>query len=214
MALVEGRCSMTDYFALLNEPRRPWVDPDLLKTRFLELSAEVHPDRVHGAPEEEKRRAHQRYLELNSAYNCLREPKMRLRHLLELESGRRLREIQPIASGGMDLFLEIGQLCRGADSFLAERAKVTSPLLRVGMFERAQDWIDKLNAARRTLVQKQEELSAELKRMNLAWEEAPAAGPARSSSLPMLQLERLSRDLSYLGRCVAQIQERITQLSF
>ena len=68
---------MTDYFALLDEPRRPWLEPDSLKARFLALSAEVHPDRLHNAPEAQKQAANQQCAELNSAYRCLREPKER-----------------------------------------------------------------------------------------------------------------------------------------
>src|SRR5437016_5918391 len=132
---------MTDYFALLNEPRRPWLEVDSLKSKFFEISAEVHPDRVHGASEAEKQDANQRYVELNAAYNCLREPKSRLQHLLELELGARPKDIQQIPSGTMELFMEVGQLCRAVDRFLAERAPVTSPVLKVELFERAQGWI-------------------------------------------------------------------------
>jgi hypothetical protein len=42
---------MTDYFALLQTPRRPWVDAEKLKENFQLLSARVHPDRLHGADE-------------------------------------------------------------------------------------------------------------------------------------------------------------------
>src|SRR5438132_9046006 len=55
-----GSPFMIDYFALLHEPRRPWLDPDLLKQKFISLSAEVHPDRVHLAGEAEKHAAQQR----------------------------------------------------------------------------------------------------------------------------------------------------------
>ena len=69
---------MTDYFALFDEPRRPWLDTDSLKAKFLALSAQAHPDRVHGAAETDKLAANHRYTELNAAYNCLREPRDRL----------------------------------------------------------------------------------------------------------------------------------------
>ena len=74
---------MTDYFSLFNEPRRPWLDAEKLKARFLTLSAECHPDRAVTAAEREAATA--RFTELNAAHNCLREPRERLQHLLALE---------------------------------------------------------------------------------------------------------------------------------
>jgi hypothetical protein len=40
---------MQDAFALLNEPRRPWLEAEALKQKFLALSSAVHPDRVSAA---------------------------------------------------------------------------------------------------------------------------------------------------------------------
>ena len=122
---------MTDFFFLLNEPRRPWLDPEVLKQKFLTLSATVHPDRVHNLGEAERAAAQDRYTGLNTAYNCLREPKERLQHLLQLELGAPPPNTQRIPSDLMDLSLEVGKACREADAFLAEKAKVTSPLLQV-----------------------------------------------------------------------------------
>src|SRR5882724_8328072 len=130
---------MTDYFALLDEPRRPWIDPGRLKQKFIARSAQVHPDRVHNSPDAERRAAGASYAELNTAYNCLREPKDRLRHLLELESGAKLADMERIPSGTMDAFFEVAHLCREADALLAEQAAVTSPLLKLQFFERAQE---------------------------------------------------------------------------
>ena len=48
---------MADYFALLAQPRRPWIDSEELKKRFLGLSADLHPDRVHESSPAEKERA-------------------------------------------------------------------------------------------------------------------------------------------------------------
>ena len=206
---------MTDYFALLDEPHRPWLDADALKAKFLALSAAVHPDRVHGASEKKKAAAHQRYAELNAAYNCLREPKTRLRHLLELEQGAKPKQVQQIPPTTMDLFLEVAEVCRGTDSFLADRAKITSPLLKVQMFDRGQEWTDKLMALQQKLNAQQEEAAALLKVMNAAWEMAPAIGAAgRAASLPLERLEQVYQILSYLARWTSQIQERIVQLSF
>ena len=124
---------MSDAFALLNEPRRPWLDAEALKQKVLPLSSAVHPDRFHSAPEAERQQATTRYTELNAAYNTLREPKERLLHLLELEAAKP-KDVQRIPPGTMDLFVEVGQLCRDVDAFIVEQAKVTSPLLKVQMF--------------------------------------------------------------------------------
>src|SRR6266536_2692354 len=111
---------MTDCFALLGEPRRPWIDPEALKLKFLALAAEVHPDRVHRATPLEKQAATQRYAELNAAYRCLCEPKERLFHLLELECGIKPDDVHPISPAAMDASLEVSHLCRAADASLAE----------------------------------------------------------------------------------------------
>ena len=149
---------MPDFFALLNEPRRPWIDPESLKSKFLALSAETHPDRVHNAGETEKRTAQQRYAGLNAAYNCLRDPKERLAHLLELELGAKPKDLQQMPDDLAELFIQVGQLCRQADAFLAEKARATSPLLRVQLFERGQAWEEKLNELRASLAARREAL--------------------------------------------------------
>ena len=205
---------MTDAFTLLTEPRRPWLDTDALKQKFLPLSAAAHPDRVHSAGEAEKLAANQRYAELNAAYNCLREPRDRLLHLLELELGAKPSDIQRIPPGTMDLFVEVGQLCRDVDGFITEKAAVTSPLLKVKIFERGMEWTDRLNELLQKINAKREELNAELKSLNARWESAPPIGdPARSAALPLERLEQLYRIFSYIARWSEQIQERVVQLS-
>jgi DnaJ-domain-containing protein 1 len=200
---------MTDYFVLLNEPRRPWLEPEPLKQKFLALSATVHPDRVHNLGEAERAAAQERYTELNAAYSCLREPKDRLHHLLELELGALPKDIQRIPSDLMDLSMEIGKACRDADAFLAEKAKVTSPLLQVTFFERSDDFADKLKNLRQRINSLTEHLTGELQQIDTTWQSGSA------SQTPLLpRLEELYRLFSYFARWTAQIQERIVRLSF
>lgn len=206
---------MLDCFLLLNEPRRPWLDTDALKTKFLALSAESHPDRFHGVGDEEKREVNQRFAELNAAFNCLRDPKARLLHLLELESGGKPKDVQRIPPGTMDLFVEVGQLCREVDAFLAEKSQVTAPMLKVPIFERAMEWTDKLKALQQKIDAKRDDLNAELQQLNPLWAAVPPTGdPARRQTLPLERLEQTYRILSYIGRWTEQIQERSVLLSF
>lgn len=199
---------MTDYFALLKEQRRPWIDPELLKQKFLALSAEVHPDRVHGAEESQKRAAQECYAEFNAAYNCLREPKERLAHLLELETGAKPRQVQNVPSDLMNAFMEVTTVCRGTDAFLAERNATTSPLLRLQLFERGQEWTEQLMALQGKINSWREELLVRLREIDSDW--VKNAGE-RKRSLELL--EKNCQLLGYFGRWSAQIQERIVQLS-
>src|SRR5471032_431411 len=194
---------MTDNFALLNEPRRPWLDADSLKQKFLDLCANVHPDKIHSAGESEKSAAGKQFAELNAAYNCLLEPKLRLLHLLELERGAKPKDIQQIPPALADLFAEVANACRSADVFLAEKGKVTSPLLQVPLFERAQEWIEKLNLLQRKLNELHDQLTGELKALDAAWT-ANSSAPERLALLD--GLEKLYRLFSYFNRWNNQIQ--------
>ena len=206
---------MTDYFALLNEQRRPWIDPEMLKTRFLIISAEIHPDRVHLASPEERQAAQNRYAEVNAAYQCLREPRDRLRHLIELERGEKPNAIQRLPSDMMDWSVAIGQLCREVDRFLTQRANADSAMLKAQQFRDALDWTERLRGAQQNLAPALAGLADTLKNLNPVWESATALGPAeRRAQLPLEQLENIYSQLSYLCRWHAQISERIVQLSF
>jgi curved DNA-binding protein CbpA len=204
---------MVDYFELLEEPRRPWIDPELLKEKFLSQSTKVHPDRVHGADEPAKLQAQQRYTELNAAYNCLREPKDRLRHLLELELGAKPKEMQSIPDDLMALFMEVSGLCRAVDEFLKEKAAVTSPLLLVKIFERGQEWTEKLMALQQRMNTWRDELLVELKSISAGWESVSESDSAMHNAA-LQRIEKLHRLLSYFARWGGQIHERIAQIGF
>ena len=200
---------MTDFFALLNEPRRPWLEPEPLKDKFLALSATIHPDRVHNLGADERATAQERYTELNAAYNCLREPRDRLRHLLELELGTLPKDIQRIPSDLMNLSMEVGAACREADALVTQKAKATSPLLQVSFFERSLDFVDKLQALHQRVNSLNERLVEELKQIGASW---PPSAEKRAAQLQ--RLEEIYRLLSYFARWNAQVQERIVRLSF
>ena len=193
--------AVTDYFALLGERRQPWLEEETLKSRFYALSSSVHPDRARALPEKERISAHERYTELNAAYGCLRQPKERLRHLLELHTGRKLAQVQEVPGELVELFFEIGQACRAADEFLKRKAAATSPLLLAGLFEEGQMISDGLGALRQSLTARQDQLVAEVRSMADDWQRHLA------------RLEQIQQTLSYLHRWSAQLQERIVQLA-
>jgi DnaJ-domain-containing protein 1 len=199
-----------DYFALLNEPRRPWLEPETLKLKFLALAAEAHPDKQCEAGEAEKLNANRHYAELNTAYHCLTEPKLRLLHLLELELGAKPGEVQQIPAALADLFAEVATVCRSTDHFLAEKNQVTSPLLQIQLFERAQEWVERLRALQTRLTRLYDQLVEELKSLDALW--TSKSQSAKRTAL-LNRLEELYRLFGYFNRWNGQIQERIVQLS-
>ena len=201
---------MTDYFVLLDESRRPWLEPEALKLKFLALAVDAHPDKQNVADETGKLAANRRYAELNAAYRCLAEPKSRLLHLLELELGAKPREIQQIPPALADLFAEVATNCRNADAFLTEKNKATSPLLQVQLFERAQEWVERLRALQTKLTGLHNQLTEELKSLDTLW---MSKSQSNERATLLNRLEELYRLFGYFNRWSSQIQERIVQLS-
>jgi DnaJ-domain-containing protein 1 len=201
---------MTDFFALLEEPRRPWLAGEALKRKFLSLSAHVHPDRVHNAGPDEKEAAQRRYTELNAAYRCLLDPKERLRHLLELETGTRPKQVERVPQELMDRLMEVSRRCREADVLLAEKSSTDSPLLQVQLFERNQACIDRLNALQTQVQGWNDEALRQLKAIDESWRREMHANERAAM---VARLEELYRLLSYFARWSSQIQERVVGLS-
>ena len=201
---------MADHFALLNQPRRPWLDTERLKQTFHELSATMHPDKHPTANEAAKGAAAKQFAELNAAYQCLADPKSRLLHLLELERGEKPKDIQQIPAALADWFVEVARVCRDTDTFIAEKARTTSPLLQVQLFPRGQEWIAKLSGLQKEFNKLGESVTAELRSLDAQWTEASPA--ARRNLLP--KLEELYRLFGYLNRWQSQVQERIARIAF
>src|SRR5947208_3398329 len=109
---------MTDFFRVLDEPRRPWVDLNELKAKFIALSAIHHPDRNQSTAT-----ATTDYATVNVAYNCVRDVPQRLAHLLELETGEKPATVQNIPGELMDWAFEAGALLRDSDQFLTEKQR-------------------------------------------------------------------------------------------
>jgi DnaJ-domain-containing protein 1 len=204
---------MIDFFAVLGVPRRVWLEAECVKKRFLELSTGVHPDRLHAASETDRQAAHNRFAQLNAAYSCLREPRNRLQHLLQLETKAKPQEIEQIPGDLMEIFLKVGTACRQADILLAERAKTSSALVQVRLFEQSQAQIEELTLLRKQVLSRQEVLLNELRELDIRWGENQAADLHQPEAL-IGRLTGIYRLLGYFGRWASQLQERIVPLSF
>ena len=90
---------MTDYFALLEQPRKPWLDPEQLKQKYHELARQSHPDE-----------------NVNEAYRVLADPKSRLQHLLALEGVAPAASSNEIPEELTDLFMAIAPALNKIDT--------------------------------------------------------------------------------------------------
>jgi hypothetical protein len=194
---------MTDYFALLQFHRQPWLEPDEVNTRFLQLSAPLHPDRVHNAAPDQIQTANHTFAELNAAASCLRDPKERLQHLLHLETGAPATAAQSIPSELMDLFARVGQTCRNVDQFLSERAKVTSPMLQAQLFAQGLDWSDRISELQTAVAGLHANAQSELKTISAQWPQQK----------PIDRLKTLAHILATTNRWTTQLNERFAALA-
>lgn len=201
---------MTDCFALLDETRRPWLDPEALREKFLAHSARLHPDRVHGATIEEKQVSQQLCAELNSAYLRLRNPRDRLQHLIELELGQRPEPIQEVPPDLLDLCFNLARLFGEAKDSCRERAGITSPLLKVDLMVNRANLTDRLAAVLQELRSREGELLVRLREVDRQWEQDEARSQPRGKLLG--ELEEISRSLGFYSRWREQVQENLVQL--
>ena len=194
-------------FELLQETPRPYLDPVELKSKFLKLSAPLHPDRVHHLSSEEKNEANRRFSELNAAYLILRDPRERINLLIELETGSKPKDIQRIPPGTMDLFVEVGEFCRSLDSFLAGlNSSEGSPLLKVAAMRKQQEWLSKLQKIQEKVSDKHTCSLEELQKLDAEWLSQP------NHQAILEGLENLGRLFSYIARWNSQLDERALAL--
>ena len=190
---------MIDHFALLQQPRRPWLDAEELKQKYHQLAAEAHPDRQSV----DSKNPNADFARLNESYRVLLDPKLRLHHLLSSEGISLADEALPDELG--NLFVQTGTFIHEIDRLLKETREANSALrkslLQSEILEkqrRAKGLLDKLNTLYQGALQ-------ELQMLDRAWlNDRQGITPA---------LRDLYRRLAYLARWIAQIEERQFQLS-
>lgn len=188
---------MTDCFALLGEPRRPWLDPESLKEKFHKLSATHHPDVAKEVGVD--------FSAINAAYQTLQDPKTRIRHLLELEFPGALSRPLQIPPGITGLFENIARRRRDISGFLSKRATLQSPLEIALLAPEKLDLITALERLQNMLLREQEEILARLKALDAAW------GKNNASCVDAL-LE-IYQGLSYVGKWLELISDFKFQIS-
>ena len=193
---------MTDPFALLGEARRPDLNPERVKDTFHRLSREQHPDAIADGGEGV---GDENFARLNQAQATLRDPKARLRSLLELEYPE-VRVAGPaiVPPSLADLFAPVLTLLREVDALLAQKTAASSALAKALLAR--QEWA--LREAAAALLEKLASLHAaalaELRAFDAAWDPRPPDAAAR--------LLDLHGRFAYLSRWTEQLRERLFEL--
>ena len=180
---------MTDYFALLEQARAPWLDPAALKEVFHRKTLEQHPD-SGGSTEDD-------FAKLNEAYQVLLDPKRRLHHLLSSEN-RAPSASQAVPPDLEHLFLEIGALNQVTTQLLTRMRDASNPLSK------------SLLAVQ--VVARQKEIGRLRDKVRELYDAAEAQ--LRQTGLKQIdEIAVLYQRFSYLGRWSAQLDELAFQLS-
>ena len=188
---------MSDYFALLNQPRRAWLDPDELKQAFHNKSRELHPDSGSSSAAEAD------FAQLNEAHQVLREPKRRIQHLLTLEGRAPARDVF-VPSDIADLFPIVASVTQDTDAVVQKMTAATNPLSRsllkpqlLGVQHRVAETLQRIRELHAMA-------DAELRRLT----NVELADEAHWSQLHELYLR-----FSYLGRWISELEEKQVRLA-
>ena len=188
---------MTDYFALLEQPRLPWLDPAAVKEVFHRKTLEQHPDATAAGSED-------RFAELNAAYQALQDPKRRLHHLLSLEN-RAPAANQMVPQELQELFLDLGAFKQRADLLLGKIQAASNALSRSLLKPKMIALQNELAARREKLRALMESATERLREINPRW------GSDRDTQVALLT--NLYLKFAYLGRWSEQLDEIAFQLS-
>ncbi|MDQ6809564.1 MAG: DnaJ domain-containing protein [Verrucomicrobiota bacterium] len=191
---------MTDFFALLDLPRRPWIDDEELKAKYHAKALQFHPDTSLDMDNGDA------FAELNEAHQTLREPKRRLQHLLALERpAARPVATESIPSQIQQRFQRVSETTHLAGTAI-EKARATRNALTRGLVEaeilRARSEVSQLLEELRQL---HDEADVEVRALDLKWD--------RRTNNEVAETTRLQLIFTYLGRWIAQLEETQFQLS-
>lgn len=187
---------MPDHFAILAQPRRPWLDAEALKEAFHRATAQEHPDVAGGSGENAAA--------LNAAYAILREPASRLRHLLETEWPDSSPSPTVIPSALADFFGRIATLRQAGAALAKKEAAAHSPLARALLAGDRAAHRRELQAVLAHLGAAEAAAVADLRALDSAWEQRD---PAMPSLLGVAQ-----QQFSFLAKWQAQLREDLFKL--
>jgi molecular chaperone HscB len=188
----------SDYFAMLELPRKLWFEMSALERKFLQLSWKLHPDNFVNASPEEREISLRQSSELNDAYRTLRDPIARVEYLLAVEGMRKEGENKQTAPP--ELLEEVFELNESLDELRAARASRgdTASLKQ------------RLEAAEKNFQQKLAEVDAQLQTTAREWDKAIDDHTGESTRKQvMAKLNELLNRRSYIRNLVVNVQKEL-----
>lgn len=193
---------MTDYFALLGQPRRPWIDAEKLKQAFHQKTLQAHPDaqRANGDSGE----AEAAFAAINDAYQVLQDPKRRLQHLLALhgDTGKSSAAVAP--ADLEELFPQIAALTQELARTSEQAAAATSALGRSLLKPQLLQVRQRLSDMLELLLSWKANADAALQEIDNEW--------TNEGGEQLPRLRELYVRYSYLQRWIGQLEEHRMQL--
>ncbi|MEX1117661.1 MAG: J domain-containing protein [Terrimicrobiaceae bacterium] len=181
---------MTDAFALLGLPRRPFLEEESIRSAYLERAKHLHPDSAEGHAES--------FSEAKNAFEILKDPATRLRHLIELETGQRPKQEAPSVAGA--LFSEVCATTELSRAVLAKAAVSKSPLVRALLLGDLRRAVAQTESVLQSVSHHQHHQTGELARLDAAWPEFQGA-------------EAVAANLAFLAKCHHQLEECLFELT-
>lgn len=188
---------MEDCFAILGLPRVASLNEEALRNAYAQKSKVAHPD--HGGSEVEAAK-------VNAAYETLRAPEKRLKHLLELagpEDAKAWRTVR-LDDAMMNLFSALGKALELSAMFLERKAGAQSAIAKALLANEEMQHRETIERIGFDIDQRKTELEQQLPMLD--------SGLAKSDISAWSRLAAMQAKLAYLARWQMQVRERLLAL--
>ena len=188
---------MVDCFEVLSLPKRAALSENEIHLAYATKSKSAHPD--HGGSEAKA-------AELNAAYETLRAPEKRLKHLLELAvpADANVWRTVPLDDTMMSLFTTLGNALQASEKFLQRKAFAQSALAKALLMNEEMQHRETLECTGFELEKCRGEMESQLPAFD---NELQTDGAASWQQLAAMQAR-----FSYLAKWQTQIRERLLAL--
>jgi len=196
---------MTDHFAVLKQPRRPWLDPDQLKEKYQQLVLNEHPDRKSRRTKAPPISPEPGFADITEAYRVLSNPKLRLNHLLRLSNEEVDFETASVTTELADVFMGAATLVLEIDALLQKREAATSAVGKSLLKSEIAAVKTRVKQSLDQLEQLYSDCVRDLQKADRAWK--------KNASETAAELRKLAQRFGYLERWIGQLREKQFQLS-